>query len=285
MKERDLEQDIQPRDIAGPLGPVDPHDMVMTSWTRGYRQFEGAEREIARRTDGHRHDRLLLWYRLLTLFDAAFARLEHATEDDYQNLDELNPLARELRLRLLAMAGGTSKMDLDGAMAGYYSQCFGLIRHMIESFFQIAFVRHFPEEAVRWFDQPGGPAGRLYVLPYDQVKRRVRRDSDEEDQNLIDYIDQVFEDMHKGAHPSSILLGQMVGEVEGTIVVGASYKDEFAIRVLDRGIAATYWLLGEMQHTEPMSDLWKVEFGAIFRAHQAMLAGQRVAEGDEGDPT
>jgi hypothetical protein len=168
-------------------------------------------------------------------------------------------------------------MALDGAMAGYYSQCFGLIRHMIESFFQITFVRHFPAEAARWFERPGDPANQLYELPYDRIKRRIRRDSDEEDQNLIDHIDRVYQDMHKGAHPSSFLLGQTIGEIEGTIVVGASYKDAFAIRALDRGIAATYWLLGEMQHTEPMSDLWIIEFGAIFRAHQAMLAEQRNA--------
>lgn len=142
------DDDTPPRDIAGPLGPVDPGDVVSMVWTEGYHRLEGGERWTARETLLHHHDRVTLWYRLLTLYLRAFDGLAGASEADSAEAD---PTARALRLRLLALSGGSAKLALDATLAGAYSQAFALIRHMLECSFQVAYARYFPRETRRWY--------------------------------------------------------------------------------------------------------------------------------------
>ncbi len=90
------------------------------------------------------------WQRLLTLHRRALL----GTTTFPGNLgDEDGRIAFELRLRLLGMAGGTSKLALDAALFGYYSASFGLTRHLLESWIHAAYVGIQPGEARAWFRQ------------------------------------------------------------------------------------------------------------------------------------
>lgn len=99
-----------------------------------------------------------------------------------------------------------------------------------------------------------------------------------EEKGLVDQAARIYKEMHKGAHPSSILLGQTVGDEPGNYVIGAHYKPAFCVRALDRGIFATYLLLGEFVQTETVSNEWLEEYWTIFNTHQEHIQAQLDTE-------
>src|SRR5688572_4256965 len=78
-------------------------------------------------------DGIALWYRYLTLFDRTL-RGEH--ESPFDERDDRHK-AWHLRLRLSGVAVATAKLALDAALAGYYSQAYALLRHMLETWQQM----------------------------------------------------------------------------------------------------------------------------------------------------
>src|SRR5215217_5667453 len=60
-----------------------------------------------------------------------------------------------VRLNLATGAAATAKLTLDAALAGYYSQAYGLLRHMAETWEQMVYLRLNEQAAKRWFSPDG----------------------------------------------------------------------------------------------------------------------------------
>ena len=64
-------------------------------------------------------------------------------------------------MQLLGLGVSAAKSSLDDLLAGYYSQAFGGIRHMLETFVQCLYVSFNPDETEHWYEQEGGIAAQV----------------------------------------------------------------------------------------------------------------------------
>ena len=77
---------------------------------------------------------IAVWHRYLTLFNKTMRR-EHISLSG--NQDDTHT-SWGLRLSLASAAVASAKLTLDATLTGYYSQAFALIRHMLETWQQMA---------------------------------------------------------------------------------------------------------------------------------------------------
>jgi hypothetical protein len=91
-------------------------------------------------------DAVALWYRALTQYRRGLPGGWHF-EDEQPGSVELAAVG--LRMQLLGLGVSAAKSSLDDLLAGYYSQAFGGIRHMLESFAQCLYVDLNPDESKR----------------------------------------------------------------------------------------------------------------------------------------
>ncbi len=239
-------------------------NLMPSELTNGYRGLVAMERRFAIHAVHEHRSQVEAWHRLLTLLAGPFAggtRLAVAEEP---------AAADRLRFQLIAGIGaGTSKLSLDAAMAGYYSQSFALTRHMLESWAQAAYVRIRPEEAYRWYAQPGDPKQWDRPRSFDAVRKAIRPHI--KPKGIVDRVDAVIKQLNKGAHPSPELLAQTVGVRLGQYVVGPSYERDLAAESFYFGVYATYLLLAEfMAYVEDM-EAWAHELSVASRDLQAWL--------------
>jgi hypothetical protein len=94
---------------------------------------------------------IAVWHRYLTLFNRTM-RKEHVSPSE--NRDDVRT-AWGLQLSLASAASSSAKLILDATLAGYYSQAFALIRHMLETWQQMAYVRLNERAARQWFSPDG----------------------------------------------------------------------------------------------------------------------------------
>ncbi len=182
----------------------------------GYRALHDQEAKYAQIVLREIPGAVAVWYRLLTLYDQAM-RWEHEFSGDDHHLP-----AWHLLLYLANVAGGTSKVVLDAALAAYYTQGFALVRHMLETWRQMAYVVIRPSEAKRWFRSPDGSNPR--EPDEGTIIRALQRRS--ADKVLLAQANRMITALRKAAHPSGLAFGQTQTGREGFAQFGANYQQE-----------------------------------------------------------
>lgn len=258
-----------------PAKPIGTHKALkpMLSGTerliRGYavlHQQEAKYTEIALR---EMPEPVEAWYRSLTLFDT-FLRREH---DSGLTGGEPSPewYSWDLRLRLAGTAIGIAKLTLDAALAGYYSATFALIRHMLETWLQLVYVRILPTEAVRWYTSAEGASPR--EPGSDTIKRALdrhaKKSADQELKHNLAVVGRKIKDCNKGAHPSSLVIGQSQTGKPGFSQLGANYLEHQFVTAMSLGTVAIALLLHEMSRSAPIDRSWYEEFRSVHEARNA----------------
>jgi hypothetical protein len=50
-------------------------------------------------------------------------------------------------MQFIAVASWSAKLVLDAGLAGYYAQAYGMVRHLIETWLRLEYIRMRPTEA------------------------------------------------------------------------------------------------------------------------------------------
>jgi hypothetical protein len=100
------------------------------------------------------------WLWGLALYRAAMNQHYTLTNDGFKD-GIIGPQYRseEYRLNLLGLAGGSIKLAMDAALAGYYNSCMALERHMLETWSRSVYTRLHPEDIWRFFPVKVWPKG------------------------------------------------------------------------------------------------------------------------------
>ncbi len=233
-----------------PLPEGAPH------WTQGYRELDLSEERAVHSALKHLGDYAELWYRLIDLYVRGL-RGETRVEDE----EMWQPW--EARSELLGLALGNSKAAFDMALAGYYSASYGLIRHLLETWEHVAFIRLEPDTAIAWYQQEGEQSDWKFE-PGDNPRRKRLRGEETLKGNLK-IVERLWKEMSKGAHPTGEGLVQTMGEGAGRHVLGANFQRNMALLALDSGILANHLLLTELFHLIPQDEKWVHQLDDVVR--------------------
>src|SRR5688572_16188488 len=99
----------------------------------GYHDLEECERNQMWDAVQKQTPAVILWYRALTLY-----RKEMYAGWDFSGyeLGSMERSVRVLQMQLLALGVSAAKSGQDDLLAGYYSQAYAAIRHLLETFVQ-----------------------------------------------------------------------------------------------------------------------------------------------------
>jgi hypothetical protein len=229
----------------------------------GYRTLHTQEEIFNRKAIETMPDAVRNWYRHLTLYDRVLRRKyewpKEEPDDEYWSW--------KARLSLAIVAASTAKLVLDASLAGYYSQAYGMLRHMVETWEQMVYLRLNEEPGIglRWFSPDGAQPAR--VPKQESIRKALRRFS--KARNLpwivhnLDAIEGLLDRLHKGAHPGSFTMVQASSETPGRLQLGAKLDPELLGDCLSLGTAAMALLLCEIEWLFPDSSTWQDEFKSI----------------------
>jgi hypothetical protein len=274
--------------MADPKRPTTPRPLLPAppEVEEGYYDLEEHERnQMQVAMDAH-PDAVALWYRALTQYRRAmlggwtFTGAEPGT---------IELAAMGLQMQLLGLGVSAAKSSLDDLLAGYYSQAFGGIRHMLETFVQCLYVSFHPDESEHWYEQEGGIAAQEDPPSMKTMCQAIQAEPSFRLTGVPGLMDKVYNSwqlMSKGAHPSGVGIRQTMGEGETKHLIGATYRRDLAMAGFDIGLFAVATLLPQalrMAKPEigPWSDEWKQvskDAGAWRTAHAAEL---RAGEGED----
>lgn len=195
------------------------------------------------------------WYGYVSLYVDTM-RGDYECPDDE---DSYTCTARMLGLHFANGAIITSKMALDAALAGHYSQAFGLMRHMLETWAQITNIRLNPAVAKQWMGNPGGTP--TYEPSYGAVIKSLRKHATHLGEKAnIQTGEGLIRQLNKGAHPSRILVAQIRTNEPGITRLGGNLNLERLREAMSIGTVATALLLHETAHLYPETDEWRSTF-------------------------
>lgn len=200
-----------------------------------------------------------VWYRYLTLMDRAL-RGEHESVAAIPSADHDS---WELRLRLLGTATASAKLCLDAALAGYYSQAFGLIRHMLETWKIMAYVRLVPQAAINWYPRNGVPAQEPVPTTAD---KGIRTKGDAQTKHNLSPVLGYIKRCDKGAHPSALALAQVETGHTQFLQMGATYVEQLAVEVMSLGTVSLALILDEVTQVVKVDSAWKEELDSATTA-------------------
>lgn len=229
-------------------------------------------------------DAVVLWYRALTQYRRAMIGHWKFTGAEPGSV-ELTALG--LQMQLLGLGVSAAKSSLDDLLAGYYSQAFGGIRHMLETFVQCLYVSFNPDESEHWYEQPGGIDAQVDPPSMKQMCQAIQAEPEFASTKVPGFMDRVYNAWHlmsKGAHPSGVGIRQTEGEVKTKHLIGATYDPDLCVAGFDIGLLAVGMLLPQaLRMTKPESGPWSDDWARIedeigaWRAANA--AALRSAEG------
>lgn len=221
------------------------------------------------------------WYRYLTLYDRTLRREHEWSEDEPSDAY----WSWSVRLNLASGALATAKLGLDAALAGYYSQAYGLLRHMAETWEQMVYLRFNDQAARQWFSpdgvQPAQEPGQGTIL------RGIRKHGKKEFGLLgnLDIIDEKIDALNKGAHPSRLMMVQVSTETPGVRQLGANFNPGLLGACMDLGTVLMALLLREMERIVPIDDAWETEFKTLGEArrqwHRAAFGAGPIEDGPQ----
>ncbi len=228
----------------------------------GYKAFHDQEGKYTAIALQEMPDAVAVWYRFLTLYDSMLRR-EHASPFDDRDVQHK---AWHLRLQLSSTAAATAKLVLDASLAGYYSQAFGLIRHMYETWQQMVYVRFNPAAAHQWYTPDGI---RMPQEPAPDTitngARKFARKDPELELNALE-VERQIKGLNKGAHPSGLAVSQNTTGKPGWSQLGANFNRKLLAQAVSTGTVALALLLHETARSVPVADAWRTEFEAIVEA-------------------
>jgi len=228
----------------------------------GYRAFHVQEGKYTALALDAMPDAVATWYRLLSLFDRALRR-EH--ESPSTELDDQHRVW-EIRLRLVSTSAATAKLALDATLAGYYSQAYALLRHLLETWQQMVYVRVNPSEAKRWWSPDGIlPASVPSTNKITNGLTAFGKTDRELGHNAAQVVIMIKE-FHKGAHPSGLIVSQTNAGKAGFAQLGANFDRRFLANVMSKGTAAMALLLQEYARTSSVDTAWREEFAKILQS-------------------
>ena len=255
----------------------------------GYYDLEEHERNQSWVALEAHKDAAALWYRALTLYRRAMlGKWEFTAEPGTVELT-----ASGLQMQLLGLEVSAAKSSLDDLLAGYYSQAFGGVRHMLEAFVQCLYVRFNSDEAYRWYEQEGGIAAQEDPPSMKQMCQSINAEPGFKGTGVPGFMDKVYSAwqlMGKGAHPSDVGILQTAGEGETNHLIGATYRPDLCLAGFDIGLFAVGTLLPQALRMAklqlgPWSDEWEQlskEVGDWRAAHQAELRAGEGTDLEEG---
>jgi hypothetical protein len=274
--------------MADPKRPTTPRPLLTgpPEVEEGYYDLEEHERNQMLVAMSEHPDAVALWYRALTQYPRGmlggwtFTGAEPGT---------VELAAMGLQMQLLGLGVSAAKSSLDDLLAGYYSQAFGGIRHMLETYVQCFYVSINPDESELWYEQEGGIAAQVDPPSMKTMCQAIQAEPGFRMTGVPGFMDKVYNSwqlMSKGAHPSGVGILQTAGEAPTKHLLGATYRRDLALAGFDIGLFAVATLLPQalrMVKPEigPWSDEWKqvAKDAAAWRtAHAAEL---RSGEGEE----
>jgi hypothetical protein len=265
---------LEAPELGGDL--LEPRFVILTNrrWMETYHWMEQQEQRFRQSPRSEHPDALLLWLRCLTLFDGGFAALNAWTPASAESIPAWN-----IRSELLALAFGTSKLALDALVVGYYSACFGLIRHLLETWKRTVWVRLCPADAMPWYELPeqspigedGMPRRGRKILYGSTVDAGIKSNGSDADTATLSYVNAGIVHMHGGAHPGPEGLVQTWGDKPHQRVIGATYQRRLCMFGLKWGLSANLWLLQELRDLAPHGEWWPTEWQSISRAFGSWL--------------
>ena len=250
----------------------------------GYYDLEEHERNQMWEAIDRHADAVALWYQALTQYRRAMIGGWHF-EGAKPGSVEL--AAMGLRMQLLGLGVSAAKSSLDDLLAGYYSQAFGGIRHMLETFAQCFYVDRNPDASRHWNEQPGGIDAQIDPPGMKQMCQTIQAESEFAFTKVPGFMDRVYNSWHlmsKGTHPSGVGIRQTEGEVETKYLIGATYNPDLCLAGFDIGLFAVGTLLPQaLRMTKPKIGPWSDEWARIEDEigvwRKAKAAALQAAEG------
>jgi hypothetical protein len=231
----------------------------------GYYDLEEHERSQMWVAMQRHTDAVALWYRALTQYRRAMLEEGWHFEGAKPGTVELTSMG--LRMQLLGLGVSAAKSGLDDLLAGYYSQAFGGIRHMLETFAQCLYVDLNPDESKHWYEQPGGIDAQIDPPKMKHVRQTIQAESGFAFTKVPGFMDRVYNSWHlmsKGAHPSGVGIRQTESEVETKHLIGATYNPDLCLAGFDIGLFALGTLLPQaLRMTKPKIGPWSDEWARI----------------------
>ena len=217
---------------------------------------------------------IAVWHRYLTLFNRTMRR-EHISPSD--NQDDART-SWGLRLSLASASAASAKLALDATLAGYYSQAYALIRHMLETWQQMTYVRLNEPAASQWFSPDGVREPRQ--PNQNTITTGIRRFGKNDPMALhnLRAVEKEISDLNKGAHPTVLAVMQTDTPDPELRQLGANFNPELFWRTWSIGTVALALLLHEIAQIVEVDVDWWTEFDAI-RAERTRLH-ELAQEGD-----
>jgi hypothetical protein len=225
----------------------------------GYRTLHLQEARYTRKALEAMPDAVANWYGYLTLYDRTLRREHDWPEDEPSDAY----WSWSVRLNLATGAAATAKLTLDAALAGYYSQAYGLLRHMAETWEQIVYLRLNEPAGKHWFSPDGVEPAR--EPSQETILRGIRRRGKDE-RGVLDnltLVEEMIGALNKGAHPSGLMMVQVSTETAGMRNLGANFNPDLLGAVMDRGTLFMAMLLNEIENIVPVDAAWRAEFDAL----------------------
>jgi hypothetical protein len=252
--------------IGEPKRPTTPRPLLEgpPEVEEGYYDLEEHERNQMWVALREQQDAAALWYRALTQYRRAmlgnwtFAGMTPGT-------DELK--AKNLQMRLLGLAVSPAKSSLDDLLAGYYSQAFGGIRFLLETFAQCCYLDFHPDETEHWYEQPGGIAAQVDPPSMQEMCRAIQAEAGFAYADAQQFADRLYNSWHlmsKGAHPSGVGIRQTEGADDAKSLIGATYRPDLCLAGFDIGLFALATLLPRaLKIVKPQIGAWAAEWERI----------------------
>lgn len=232
----------------------------------GYYDLEEHERNQSWVALNNHADAFALWYRALTLYREAMLGTWHFKDVKPGSID-LASLG--LQMQLLGLGVCAAKSSVDDLAAGYYSQAFGGIRHMLETFIQCMYVSFNPDQAKLWYEQEGGISEQVDPPSMKTMCQAISAEPAFAHTGVKDLVDKIYNSwqlMSKGAHPSGVGITQTMDPETNMGLIGATYREDLCLAGLDIGLFAVGTLIPQaLRMAKPEIGTWSKEWAELSK--------------------
>ena len=258
------------------MAPTHPRHVLLTHrpWMEAYCSLDEGELQHRSAAVLAHGDGFALWMGVLSLYHAAFT---HPYTFDTKPRETY--ASALFRLDLLGLAGGNIKLAMDAALAGYYSACMGLERHMLETWRRVAYARLHPKDVWCWVPRSVWPTdvqpasdslsakqgGMPTSIPKaDQIADTITTLGDDVDRMFLAKVRAGFDSLSDHSHPSFAGATQtwQPSDLQRRNF-GPTYQESLALRCLDWGLVASAMLLTEVGRLAPQGASWDAQLDQL----------------------
>lgn len=199
----------------------------------------------------NRHEPLVdLWFECLNLFIEGI-KGDFESDETYASPEFYS---WSLRLRLISSSTATAKLCMDASLAGYYSGAVALIRHMLETWKMVAYLRLVPESSPNWL--PHSTTGLLQTPSDTTINKGIRKKGSPVDRNNLNHVLDAIKECNEGAHPSMMSITHSETGNVGKFQLGGNYKAYEAQVCLLLGSLSVTMLLSELGRLNNAPEHW-----------------------------